>query len=59
MKRKYIKPEIIKETAIDMDYYLLASSIVSNIEGVEIEGQQSGGFFDIDAGSTFNHEWGQ
>ena len=59
MKKKYMTPTIFKVVEVELEYGLLAGSVVDNIAGIETGGQEVGGYYDnLDSGSTFNHEWG-
>ena len=52
-------PTIFKVVEVELEYGLLAGSVVDNIAGIETGGQEVGGYYDnLDSGSTFNHEWG-
>lgn len=56
MKKKYAKPQVLKEVEFKLETNILQGSVVQNIEAVEIEGQEVDGVYD--GGGTFNHEWG-
>ena len=58
MKKKYTRPTILKVMEVELEYSLLAGSVVDNITGIETGGQEVGGYFDDMGGeSSFNHEW--
>ena len=55
-KRHYQSPEVIQAVLVWLESDFLGASIV-DVTSVEIEGQQTDGFHDLDNSTTFNHTW--
>lgn len=54
---EYSAPRVLDSATLALEENLLAGSIV-DMMGVEIAGQQTDGFYDLETGgSTFNHTW--
>ena len=53
----YNSPMVLQVADVVLEEAFLAGSIADSV-GVEISGQQTDGFFNLEAtGSTFNHTW--
>ena len=55
-KRNYQSPEVVQAVSVWLETGFLGASIV-DVTSVEIDGQQTDGFYNMDNSTTFNHTW--